>query len=248
MPLIVRLEKRWMRRFVRVLIGFLLAIAGLVLWAAVAMDYGDGVATGKYRFEHGKESSMLILKPDHTFEQTRRNGSVEEHAKGTWRHVGEGGISFSRDFLVVSGDEPESDGTTVSDMHKMLGLLPSLRLRQYHVLWYGKTNSDGQLAGTYMGDEPNVIATLVLKADGSFTQTIAQSTTTNHAIGTWKQDSDGTVRFSKDFLKTSGEPLQPDEIASSIDPRGSYLQIEISKEPASAQPVFHKRMLGVLLP
>jgi len=60
---------------------------------------------------------------------------------------------------VVSGDEPEPDGTTFSDMHKTLGLFVSLRLRQYHVLWYGKADSDNSVLGTYTGDEPGVPAT-----------------------------------------------------------------------------------------
>lgn len=60
---------------------------------------------------------------------------------------------------MVSGDEPEPDGTTFSDMHKTLGLFVSLRLRQYHVLWYGKADSDNSVLGTYTGDEPGVPAT-----------------------------------------------------------------------------------------
>jgi hypothetical protein len=222
--------------------GFILAIACLILWGDAAMNYGDDVAVGSYRFERAKEISTLILNPDHTFRQTRSIGSDEQHSEGTWRRIGEGGISFSKEFLVVSGDEPEPDGTTFSDMQKAFGLFPSLRLRQYHVLWYGKTDSGKSLAGTYTGDEPGVTATLVINADHSFSQTIAFGTSTNHAIGTWNQDSNGTVKFSNAFLKTSGEPLQPDELASSMDPKGSNLQIEISKAANIPEPVFRKAL------
>ena len=228
--------------------GSILAIACLLLWGAAAMDYGDDVAAGYYRFEHGQESSTLLLNPDHTFRQTRSIGSNEQHSDGTWRRVGEGGISFSKEFLVVSGDEPEPDGTTFSDMHKAFGLLLSLRLRQYHVLWYGKAGSGNSIAGTYTGDEPGVTATLVLKADHSFSQIVARGAMANHAIGTWKQGPDGTVRFSNDFLKTSGEPLQPDELASSMDPRGSNLQIEISKAPDVMEPVFRRQLVSRRIP
>jgi hypothetical protein len=230
-----------MRRSVWVPVGLLISIAGFVIWVVAAMDYGDSVAAGKYRLERNGESSTIVLNPDHTFRQTRRLGNNEQHSEGTWRRIGEGGIAFSKEFLVVSGGEPAPDGTTYCDMHKTLGLFVSLRLRQYHVLWYGKTGSGDSLPGTYRGDEPRVAATLVLNADHSFTQDIVQSGNAHHATGTWNQSSDGTVRFSRAFLKTSGEPLRDDETASSIDPRGSNLQIEISMANHVSEPVFYKR-------
>ena len=228
-----------MKKLAWVVGGFTLT-ACFIFWGVAAMNYGDSAAVGSYRFERANESSTLTLNSDHTFQQTRSIGSNKYQSAGTWTHVGEGGISFSKEFLVVSGDEPEPDRTTFSDMHKAFGLFPSLRLRQYHVLWYGKVDSGKSLVGTYIGDEPGVTATLVLNADHSFNQTIAFGATTNHTLGTWNQDSDGTVRFSNTFLKTSGEPLQPDEIASSIDPQGSNLQIEISKNATIPEPVFKK--------
>ena len=171
------------------------------------MDYGDRVASGTYTFKGDGESSLLVLDSDHTFRQTRRLGNVQQQAKGTWRHVGEGGISLSKEFLVVSGDELEPDGTTACDIHKLLGLFPSLRLRQYHVLWYGKLGAGSSPFGTYKGDEPNVTATLTLSADHSFAQDLTHDAVTEHSRGTWNQDSRGTIWLSKQFLKTTGEPL-----------------------------------------
>lgn len=128
-------------------------------------------------------------------------------------------------------------------MHRKFGLLASLRLRQYHVLWYGKTSAGDSPVGTYKGDEPNVIATLTLKEDHSFAQTLTHNDVTKYANGSWSQDSNGTIWFSKQFLKTSGESLAEDEIASSMDPRGSNLQIEVSLSEHIAEPVFQKRPL-----
>ena len=230
-----------MKKSVRMSIGFLLSFACFVIWGTAAMNYGDSVAVGKYRFIGNREISTLVLKPDHSFQQDLQIGDIKGHGEGTWRRIGEGGIAFSKGFLAVSGGEPGPDGTTYCDMHKTLGLFVSLRIRQYHVLWYGKSGSDGSLLGTYVGDEPGVTATLVLNADRSFTQEIAQNGTTRDATGTWSQDSDGTVRFSRAFLKTSGESLRDDETASSIDPRGSNLQIEISMADHVSEPVFYKR-------
>lgn len=230
-----------MRKSVQVSSGLLLSFACFVMWTTVAMNYDDSVAVGKYSFEGGGESSTLVLSPDHTFQQAVRLGDVDQHAEGTWRREGEGGISFSKEFLVIPGDEAEPDGTTFSDMHKTLGLFVSLRIRQYHVLWYGKKGSDGSILGEYQGDEPGVPATLVLNGDHSFDQTVTLDGVAKRATGTWSQNSDGTVIFSEAFLKTSGEPLKTDEIASSMDPKGSNLQILVSKAEHSAEPVFQKR-------
>jgi hypothetical protein len=138
-----------MRRSVWVPVGLLISIAGFVIWVVAAMDYGDSVAAGKYRFERNGESSTLVLNPVHTFRQTRRLGNIQQHSEGTWRCIGEGGIAFSKEFLMVSGGEPAPDRTTYCDMHKTLGLFVSLRLRRNYVLWYGKTGSGDSLPGTW---------------------------------------------------------------------------------------------------
>jgi hypothetical protein len=44
-----------MKKSVRAGIGFLLSFACFVLWGTTAMNYGDSVAVGKYRF-NGKSS------------------------------------------------------------------------------------------------------------------------------------------------------------------------------------------------
>ena len=217
-----------------------LTVVCLLGWAVVAMDYGDSVAAGTYYFKNGNEGSTLQLDRNHTFRQLRKLNSVETEARGTWRHVGEGGISFSKEFIAVSGDEPEPDGTTFCDMHKFLGLFTSLRLRQYHVLWYGKVGAGTSLAGQYKGDELNVIATLTLGDDHSFAQTITINNMTKRANGTWSQDKNGTVWFSNQFLKSSGESLSADESASSIDPQDSNLQIEVTMAGHKPEAIFHK--------
>jgi hypothetical protein len=43
----------------------------------------------------------------------------------------------------------EPDGTTFADLHKALGLYVTLHIRRYHVLWYGRhdSQSDTSRAG-----------------------------------------------------------------------------------------------------
>lgn len=231
-----------MKKATWVTVGLIFSFVCLVMWAAAAMNYGDSVAVGKYRFVGNGESSTLVLKLDHSFQQDLQLGNMKQHGEGTWRRLGEGGIVFSKEFLIVSGDEPGPDGTTFCEMHKTVGLFVSLRLRQYHVLWYAKADSSTSARGTYTGDEPGVSATLVMNADHSFDQTLAHDGVAKHANGTWSQLANGTIEFSNAFLKTSGEPLRGDESASSMDPKGAALQIEISKSSHTAEPVFYKRL------
>ena len=232
------------RQAVRICGGVLLPLVCTFFWLVAAMNYGDDVAVGQYRFHIGSEESTLVLLPDHTFEQTLRSGNTDRTAHGIWRRVGEGGISFSKDFLAVTGAEPEPDGTIFSDMHKTLGLFVSIRIRQYQVVDYGKGFESHSTPGVYQGrvDEPDVTASLTLNEDHTFTQEITHNNSTNAAQGAWSQSSDGTVIFSKTLLKNSGAALEQDETAKSMDPtEHGGLQIEISKAGNSAEPIFSKR-------
>jgi hypothetical protein len=225
---------------------FVLVIC-FVLWYGAASDYGDNVASGTYHLslsENG-ETSTLILKLDHGFQQELSVRGNVMHATGTWRRVGEGGIAFSKEFLTVSGREPGADGTAYADIQKDLGFRVSLALRQYHVLWYGRTDpsSTNSVSGTYAGDEPGVSAKLILNPDQTFDQVIHTLGFTKQAKGSWTIGQNGEIIFSKDFLKASGETLRSDEIASAWDPKGSNLQIQIAKTSRSRMPTFRKEQL-----
>lgn len=225
---------------------FLLICVCFVFWYAVAADYGDGVVSGTYHLSQDGETSTLVLKPDHSFKQELIRSGKTEHAEGNWRRVGESGISFSKEFIRVSGQELDPDGTAPGDIHKTLGFLVSLPLRQYHVLWYGRVGSSSgeTVSGTYAGDEPGVPATLVLRPDHTFEQTVSHSGVVKHATGSWSFNQSGDIIFSKAFLKTSGESLRDDETASSVNTEGSNnLQIQIAVASKSGAPTFHKRQV-----
>lgn len=224
---------------------FLLICLCFVFWYVVAVDYGDGVVSGTYHLSQNGETSTLVLKPDHSFKQELNHSGKAEHAEGNWHRSGEGGISFSKEFIRVSGQELDPDGTAFCDMHKTLGFLVSLSLRQYHVLWYGKvgSSSDKTVSGTYAGDEPGVPTTLVLKPDHTFEQTVSHSGIAKHATGSWSFSQNGDIIFSKTFLKTSEEALREDETASAWNPKGSNLQIQIAVTSKSGAPTFHKRQV-----
>jgi len=53
----------------------------------------------------------MILRPDHTFEQTIRTLSITNQAKGSWSVGQNGDIIFSKDFLKASGEALSSNET-----------------------------------------------------------------------------------------------------------------------------------------
>jgi hypothetical protein len=220
---------------------FVLAVLS-VLWYVVS-DYSDGVASGTYHFSQDGQTSILVVKPEHTFQQELSEHGEVRRATGTWHRVGEGGIAFSKEFLAVAGQEPHADGSAFADMHKDFGVFVSLSLRQYYVQWYGRVDPSpsNTVSGTYAGDEPGVSATLIVRPDHTFEQTIHTVSIANQAEGSWSVGQNGDIIFSKDFLKTSGAPLSSNETASAWDPKGSNLQIQISMTSRSGVPTFRKK-------
>jgi hypothetical protein len=83
----------------------LLIVAIFSFWYIEAENYSEGAMSGRYTFHHGAESSTLVLKPDHTFKQELVSAGITKHAEGSWRVIGLGHISFTREFLTVSGEE-----------------------------------------------------------------------------------------------------------------------------------------------
>jgi len=217
----------------------------LCVWGSAAFNYGDDVAVGKYHFAQAGVTCELVLKPDHTFAQELESAGSPARAQGTWRRVGEGGISFSSAFLKVPGVMIEPDGTTFADMHKLLELFVTLRMRRYHVFWYGRPaqQSGTSPAGKYDGDEEGVKATLTLHPDHSFEQEIVRPDVSATARGTWATAQNGGMIFSQAFLKTSGKPLEEGESATADDPGGSNLQIVIANTSSSGEPIFRKKHL-----
>jgi len=232
-----------MKKFIVIVIAVLGAIAAFVVWLPFAMDYSDHIVVGKYELVSSGETCTLVLKADHSFHQEQALGGKTSAADGTWRRVGEGGLIFSRQFLVLRGQEPSADGTTFADIHKALGLFPSIVLPQYQVLWYGRTDpSTGtEVVGSYSGDEPGVSTQLTVSADHTFKQDWTNGSSVKEAKGTWNTMQNGDIQFSKEFLKTSGDPLAEAESATAWNPKGSNLQIDVAVSPSLAQPVFRKR-------
>jgi len=218
------------------------------LWYFVAGDYSDGIVSGTYHLSKHGETSTLVLKPDHKFQQVvDRSGNVQR-AEGTWRHVSSfGGIAFSEEFLEVTGQELGANGLAYGDLNKFLGLLPSsITLKTYDIEWYGKVASvpGDTVSGTYAGDEEGVPATLTLMPNHTFEQSVTHGGIAKHAEGRWTFSQTGDLVFSKSFIKTTGELVREDETVSTVGGTGSSLQIQIAVDPTLGVPTFRKRLFA----
>ena len=225
---------------------FICLVVSLLLWWRVASDYSDTAISGRYTFAHAGVQCTLVLGPDHTFTQELKRDGTVRRATGTWRRVGEGGVSFSDTFLPLPGEEADPDGTSFADVDRTFGIFISLRLRRYHVVWYGGKHDSGPggaLLGTYEGDEDGALAKLKLNADHSFQQEIARAGKTNRAEGTWSLEPNGNIKFSETFLKTSGQPLNADESATAEQPRSANLQITVANVSAAGTSILRKKRL-----
>lgn len=216
------------------------------LWYSVASDYGDGVVSGAYYLAQNGETSTLILKPDHSFQQVlKRSGNVQQ-AEGTWRHVtSSGGLAFSKEFLVVTGQELGANGLAYGHLNKLLGLFPgTISLSTYDIEWYGKVAAVAgeTVSGIYAGDEEGVPATLTLKPDHTFEQMVTHGGVGKHAQGSWTLSQSGDIVFSKSFIKSTGESVREDETARTVGGTGASIQIEIAVNPKVGVPIFRRRL------
>jgi hypothetical protein len=113
----------------RLALVILLSIIVFWVWYSVAADYGYAAVSGTYTLQRGDETSTLVLRPDHSFQQEISRAGKVERAQGSWRRIGEGGIVFSKEFLRVAGEEVRPDGQADGEVKKRcLGLLLSINL------------------------------------------------------------------------------------------------------------------------
>src|ERR1700677_4243567 len=91
-------------------------------WLFFALDYGDHVVVGTYVMASSGQTCTLTLRADHSFHQERTQMGKTLTADGSCRRIGEGGLAFSKQFLIMPGQEPCPDGTSYGRIHKALGL------------------------------------------------------------------------------------------------------------------------------
>jgi hypothetical protein len=106
----------------------LVAVIVGVAWYSVAANYDYRALAGTYVFDQGGERCTLQLRPDQTFSEELNRGGVAQEAQGRWRRYGEAHVSFSSEFLKVSGQELNAAGESHGQFDKRFGLMRSLTL------------------------------------------------------------------------------------------------------------------------
>jgi hypothetical protein len=112
------------RLFAPVLL-FLLVVL-FIGWYAANYDY-DALA-GVYVLDHNGERCVLDLHSDRSFtEELVHSGDIQK-AAGRWYRYGQSHVSFSHEFLKVSGQELNASGEAHGEFEKRLGVFPVLTL------------------------------------------------------------------------------------------------------------------------
>lgn len=114
--------------FARVGCGILLLVILLWVWYSWAANYDYGALAGTYVFRGNGETCTLQLRPDRTFvQELSRSGEIQK-SQGHWDRYGEAHVSFSNEFLKLSGEEMNADGQAHGQFDKTLGIFPTLVL------------------------------------------------------------------------------------------------------------------------
>jgi hypothetical protein len=98
-----------LKRLVLMIEIILLSFVAFCGWWWIASNYDYAALSGTYIFTGSGQSSTLVLKSDSTFQQELRHGNVTDHATGTWRRFGEGGVVFAGGFLRLPGQRSYAD-------------------------------------------------------------------------------------------------------------------------------------------
>ena len=105
-----------------------LLIALTIGWYILAANYDYSALAGTYIYLQNGEKCTLRLRADRSFTEELVHDGKSRTATGTWHRYGEAHVSFSSNFLKVSGQELNSEGEAHGQFDRRLGLFPSLTL------------------------------------------------------------------------------------------------------------------------
>jgi len=106
----------------------LLFVALFAIWYSVASNYDYSALAGTYVFHGNGESCTLYLRPDQTFVQELSRSGEIQRSQGRWHRYGESHVSFSAEFLTISGEELNAGGEAHGEFDRVLGIIPKLVL------------------------------------------------------------------------------------------------------------------------
>jgi hypothetical protein len=114
--------------FSRLALGILLSIVLFCAWWYVYANNSYGALAGTYVFDGNGEKCTLYLRPDRTFAQELSRSGEVQRSQGHWDRYGQAHVSFSNEFLKLSGEELNADGQAHGQFDKTLGIFPTLVL------------------------------------------------------------------------------------------------------------------------
>ncbi len=106
----------------------LLLIVALSVWYIIAANYDYGSLSGTYTFRGNAESCTLRLHADRTFEQELSHSGEIRRSQGHWHRYGQSHVSFSSEFMKLSGEEMNAEGEAHGEFEKVVGIFPTLVL------------------------------------------------------------------------------------------------------------------------
>src|SRR5260370_40845113 len=92
-------------RLVAPAVVLFLSVVLFIGWYAIAANYDYGALAGVYVLDHNGEKCVLDLRSDRSFTEELVHSGDIQRAAGTWYRYGQSHVSFSREFLRVSGQE-----------------------------------------------------------------------------------------------------------------------------------------------
>lgn len=101
--------------------GVALCFLVWAFWYLEAGNIGESSIAGTYTIAADGDSSVLVLKPDHTFRQELVRQGKADNAEGSWRLFGEAGIAFSEGFMRLPGQTISQDGTAYGQVKNTFG-------------------------------------------------------------------------------------------------------------------------------
>jgi hypothetical protein len=123
-------------------------LVGLFLsWYYAAANYDYDALAGVYILDRNGERCVLSLRSNHTFTEELTSAGTLQKAEGTWHRYGESHVSFSMEFLRVSGEELNASGESHGEFEKRLGLFTVLTLAplpngpEFHKRIFGSSSS-----------------------------------------------------------------------------------------------------------
>jgi hypothetical protein len=106
----------------------IVVVLGSFAWYYITASYDYATLAGLYVFDRNGERCLLDLRPDRSFKQELTRPDSVQRVKGTWYRYGASQVSFSYEFLRLSGQKLNAGGETQGRFEKRLGLFPVLTL------------------------------------------------------------------------------------------------------------------------